>query len=56
MPDDEFLSRIEKQLHVIATNCFDLAAKESLRVLRGDIARRLAGPPIALPKDTDGNP
>jgi hypothetical protein len=51
MPDDAFLRHVERQLLLIAKDCFDLRAKESLRLLREEVGRRLAVPPIILSKD-----
>jgi hypothetical protein len=56
MPDDEFLRYVEKQLHLIASDCFDLRAKERLRELQQATARRLAAPPIILSKEADRDP
>jgi hypothetical protein len=56
MPDDAFLRHVERQLLLIAQDCFDLRAKESLRLLREEVARRLSVPPIILSKDTNNDP
>jgi hypothetical protein len=56
MPDDAFLRHVERQLLLIAKDCFDLRAKENLRLLQAEVARRLAVPPIILSKDTNSDP
>lgn len=56
MPENEFLRSVEQQLYSIGSDCFDLRAKERLRLLREEVLRRLAVPPIILRKKGDCDP
>jgi hypothetical protein len=48
MSADQFLRLLGTRLHLIGADCFDLKAKERLRLLAEEIDRRLAGPPVNL--------
>jgi hypothetical protein len=56
MPDDEFLHYIEQQVNLIASDCFDLRAKQRLSELQQAIARRLGAPPVILQKGSGCDP
>jgi hypothetical protein len=56
MPDDVLLHYIEKQIHLIASDCFDPRAKDRLQELRHGIARYLTTPPSVQSRETDRGP